>query len=96
MKIMNEELMQRIRSAAGILIDAGAKEVFLFGSAAKGQMGFDSDIDLAVSGLPPGKYFTVMSSIDAVLKYPYDLVDLDEDNPFVRHLKGERSLKHVA
>ena len=36
--------------AAAALKTAGAREVFLFGSAARGTMGAETDIDLAVTG----------------------------------------------
>jgi predicted nucleotidyltransferase len=40
--------------AARILKTAGSREVYVFGSAAKGDVDTANDIDLAVSGLPPG------------------------------------------
>jgi predicted nucleotidyltransferase len=47
----------RIREAAASLKEAGAREVFLFGSAARGALREGSDIDLAVAGLPPRFFF---------------------------------------
>jgi predicted nucleotidyltransferase len=39
---------------------AGADAVFLFGSTVEGPVRPDSDIDLAVAGLPPAKFFQAM------------------------------------
>ena len=54
----SEVLRQLIDEAASILTEEGAREVYLFGSAASGRVHQDSDIHLAVSGLPPGRYGT--------------------------------------
>ncbi len=50
---MAEELDRLIEKAAAELKAAGASQVFLFGSAAKGTLRENSDVDMAVSGLPP-------------------------------------------
>ena len=93
---MSETIDNLIHEAAGILREAGAREVYVFGSAAKGEMRDHSDVDLAVSGLPPQVFFRAMSQASAVLRRPLDLVDLDEDTPFVNYLKEEGDLKLVA
>jgi len=56
----------------------------------------DSDIDLAVSGLPPEKFFHAMGNAGDILRRPFDLVDLDEINPFTRYLKEEKELQSVG
>lgn len=56
---MNPSLDERVRQAAQALIAAGAREVFLFGSAATGNRRERSDIDLAVTGLPGEAFFRV-------------------------------------
>ncbi|HUY12695.1 MAG TPA: nucleotidyltransferase domain-containing protein [Terriglobia bacterium] len=78
------------------LKDAGAREVYVFGSAAKGISGQNSDVDLAVSGLPPEVFFRAMARAARALGRPLDLVDLDEDNPFSLHLKREGELRRVG
>lgn len=50
-----EVLRQLIDEAASILTEEGAREVYLFGSAASGRVREDSDIDLAVSGFAAGE-----------------------------------------
>ena len=74
----------------------GAREVYLFGSAANGTMHEGSDVDLAVSGLPHEKYFEAMGQAGDILGRQVDLVDLDEINSFTRYLKEEGELKRVG
>ena len=93
---MTDELAQRVKLAAQVLIAAGAREVFLFGSAATGSIREGSDIDLAVTGLPPEAFFFAMGEARDILQHSLDLVDLDEDNPFTRHLKEEGELVRVS
>lgn len=92
---MDEELKVRLRKAAAQLKNFGAKEVYVFGSAATGTMHDYSDIDLAVSGLPPEQFFSAMGAVGGTLNQSLDLVDLDEDTPFVRYLKEEKELVRV-
>jgi len=93
---ISPDLMARIRKAAEALKAFGAKEVYVFGSAATGKMREYSDIDLAVSGLPPEKFFPAMGKAGDALDRELDLVDLDEDNPFTRYLKEEQELVRVS
>jgi predicted nucleotidyltransferase len=93
---MEANLKAGIGKAASALITAGAREVYLFGSAARGKLRQDSDIDMAVSGLPPKSFFRAMSKAGRILNRSLDLIDLDEDNPFTRYLKEEGELERVA
>jgi len=77
---MTNELTMLIHKAANVLKSFGATEVYLFGSIAKGTNDERSDIDLAVSGIPPEKFFMAMGSTINVIKREFDLVDLDEKN----------------
>jgi len=83
-------------AAANLLRSMGAKEVFVFGSATKGGLRPDSDIDLAVSGLPSQFYFSAISKVSDLLHRPVDLVDLDDSTPLVRHLVASGELVRVA
>jgi predicted nucleotidyltransferase len=87
---------ERIRHAAAILRQFGATEVFLFGSAASGIMRPDSDVDMAVSGLPPQVFFRAMAQAEKVLARTLDLVALDEQTPFADHLRRKGRLHRVA
>ncbi len=93
---MDDELRLRIEQAAAALRECGATEVYLFGSAATGNMRPESDIDLAVSGLPPRRFFEAMAAAGDILRKPLSLVDLDDDNAFTRYLKEEGELQRVA
>jgi predicted nucleotidyltransferase len=93
---MSVDLQQRIRQAAEILRAAGATEVYVFGSTARGVERPDSDVDLAVRGLPPERYFFVLAPLVSALGRPVDLVDLDESTPFVRYLDRTKELRRVA
>jgi len=93
---MTEELKSAIERAAAALKAFGAREVYVFGSAATGTMDEYSDVDLAVSGLPPEVFYRAMGKAGDILQRPLDLVDLDDDNPFIRYLKEEKELVRVA
>lgn len=93
---MPEEIEGLIEGAAAALKAAGAREVYVFGSAAKGRLRENSDVDMAVSGLPPEMFFRAMAAAHDALGRPLDLVDLDQDNPFTRYLKDEGELQRVG
>lgn len=83
-------------AAVDLLRSLGATEVYVFGSATQGGLRPDSDIDMAVSGLPSKVYFFAISRISDLLGRPVDLVDLDDSTPVVRHLLGSGELVRVA
>jgi predicted nucleotidyltransferase len=85
-----------IQKAVAELKAAGAREVYLFGSAAKGVLRGHSDVDMAVSGLPPEVFFRAVAKASRASGRPVDLIDLDEDNPFTRYLKDEGELQRVG
>lgn len=93
---MPESVRRLIEKAAAALKAAGAREVYLFGSAARGLVQDASDIDMAVSGLPPQVFFRAMGEAGDILGRPLDLIDLDENNPFTRYLKAEGELQRVG
>jgi predicted nucleotidyltransferase len=93
---MTDEMNRLVDKAASALKAAGAKEVYVFGSASKGKIHPKSDIDMAVSGLPPEVFFRAMAKASRALGRPIDLIDLDEDNPFTRYLKKEGELERVG
>lgn len=93
---MDDKLRQSIERVAMALKAFGAREVYVFGSIARNVIRPDSDIDIAVSGLPPEVFFKAMSDAEDVAGRPLDLVDLDVDTPFTRHLKEEGELQRVG
>jgi predicted nucleotidyltransferase len=86
----------RLSAAAGLLLDMGASEVFVFGSAARNALRPDSDVDIAVRGLPPTRYFAAVSKATDVLGRSVDLVDLDDPTPTVRYVLGSGELIRVG
>jgi uncharacterized protein len=93
---MTEQLETLIHKAAVVLKSFGATDVYLFGSVAKDTNNEHSDIDLAVSGIPPEKFFEAMGSAINAIKKEFDLVDIDEKNPFVDYLKSQGELQRVV
>jgi predicted nucleotidyltransferase len=89
------ELPRAIDAAAELLRGLGATEVFVFGSAARGELRPGSDVDLAVSGLPPSLFFRAVSKASDILRRPADLIDLDDETPIVRYLKASGELVRV-
>jgi predicted nucleotidyltransferase len=85
-----------VTAAAALLRSMGATQVFIFGSAASGRLRPDSDVDMAVTGLPAQVYFSAVSKASDLLGRPVDLVDLDDATPLVRHLLGSGELVRVA
>jgi predicted nucleotidyltransferase len=89
------DLSSSIEMAADILTTLGASEVYVFGTAAHGSLRADSDVDLAVSGLPPSIFFCAASKAWDALGRPADLVDLDDDSPAVEYLRHSGELVRV-
>jgi len=87
---------EAVQAAANLLRSMGASQVFVFGSLVKGDLRPDSDIDIAVSGLPAKVYFSAVSRASDILGRPVDLVDLDDDTPLVRHLVASDELVRVG
>ena len=93
---MSCDITESIRKAAEVLKAAGAKEVYVFGSAATGEMDEYSDVDMAVAGLPAEVFFRAMGEAGDVLHRQLDLISLDHDSPFTRYLKEEGELRRVG
>lgn len=83
-----------IRRAVEILKEAGCTDVFLFGSLGAGKVRDGSDIDIAIRGCPPGKFFSLLGKLLLALDHSVDLVNLDSQDAFARYLEKEgRTLK---
>ena len=92
----HELLDDLLTRGAALLKSAGAREVYVFGSVATGRNRKGSDIDLAVSGLPPASFFPALARLGDLFDRPVDLVDLDRADPFTTYLKGKGLLRRVA
>jgi len=93
---MDAQLAAQLEKAVAALKAAGAREVYLFGSATTGKLREGSDIDLAVSGLPPERFFEAMGDAGDILGRPFDLIDLDEPSPLTQYLREEGELRRVG
>lgn len=85
-----------IQRAAVELKTAGAREVYVFGSVAKGIADAASDLDLAVSGLPPSVFYRVGARLSDLIGRSVDLIDLDVNTPFTHYLRTENELVRVG
>lgn len=72
-----QEALQCAQKLAGMLVDRfGAKKVELFGSVIhKDRFNKDSDIDIAVEGIGPEKYFSAVAECQTV-DFPVDLIEV--------------------
>ncbi len=61
-----------------------AKRVVLFGSLALGSYSEQSDVDLAVEGMPSALYFSALADMMELFGAPVDLVRVEEAIPSLR------------
>lgn len=73
-----EGLLGRMGDAAALLRAAGAGRVWLFGSLAEGRPRPESDVDLAVEGLPGAAFFEALAALMTLFGTRVDLVRLEE------------------
>jgi hypothetical protein len=84
MKAKTEILIKR---AAAELKTADAREIYVFGSAAKGTGDAASDLDLAVSGLPPSVFYRMGARVSDLIpqrerKWPFNSRQIFGLTPF--------------
>jgi predicted nucleotidyltransferase len=74
------------KAAKLLKTEFGASEVILFGSLARrGSFSLYSDIDLAVRGIAPEKFFAASAAIERVdMDFQIDLADFETCPPAVR------------
>ncbi len=78
-------LRARLPEAARLLAERyRAGRVILFGSLADGTYSEDSDVDLAVEGMPPAGYFQALGELMALFGGPVDLVRVEDAAPSLR------------
>lgn len=81
-RVLLSERTERARAAAKLAARAladefGATDVWLFGSLAWGAAHDRSDVDLAVRGIAPGRYFPALARACEIVGGPVDLVTLE-------------------
>lgn len=85
-----------ISRAVEILKQWGCKDIFLFGALGEGKVRDGSDIDIAIRGCPPGKFFYLLGKLLLALEHSVDLVNLDSSDPFARYLEKEGRLIRIG
>jgi predicted nucleotidyltransferase len=71
-------LLERLPAARRVLVGThGAHRVVLFGSLARGEPSEQSDVDLAVEGLPGEAYFSALADVTVALGCVVDLVRIE-------------------
>ena len=93
---MDEGVRRQSEAATRVLKEAGATEVYVFGSVVEGDLRPDSDIDFAERGLPARSFFPTMAKMCEVVERPFDLIDLDECKDFADFLMSEGELRRVG
>jgi predicted nucleotidyltransferase len=84
-----------VERAVQILRAGGCTDVFVFGSVAAGDAEA-ADLDLAVRGCPPDRFFHLLGRLLMELDHPVDLVDLDVGGLFAEYLEQEGELVQVG
>ena len=74
----------------------GCREVYVFGSVATGAPGRRSELDIAVRGCPPERFYRLLGRLMEELTHPVDLVDLDIETGVADYLLEEGQLIHVG
>lgn len=96
MKRIPESYRHDVVRAVEIAKDAGCTDVYLFGSLKDGEVHSGSDIDLAVRGCPPGRYFSLWGTLMLTLKHPIDLINLDMQQDFATFLEDHEELLPIG
>ena len=81
-EVRAERLRAQLPKAASMLVTHyQARRVVLFGSLANGTHDEQSDVDLAVEGLPSAVYFHALADLMDLFAGPVDLVRIEEAMP---------------
>ena len=76
--------LAKVDAAKGLLEQHGARRVWLFGSLARGDVRRDSDVDLAVEGLPASAYFSALAALMDLFGGRVDFVRVEEAGDSLR------------
>jgi len=93
---MRESTRKVIDEAVEVLREAGAREVYVFGSAAEAVDAPGSDIDFAVRGIPANAFYETVGKLLRTLTRDFDMIDLDTPTPFAEYLQRKGKLLRVA
>lgn len=93
---MDPDLRQKIEAAGACLRNHGATAVYVFGSAVRGELRDDSDVDLAVEGLPAAVFFRAMAQASRIVGRAVDLLSLDLNPVLKREVLASGEIDRVA
>jgi predicted nucleotidyltransferase len=85
-----------VATAGAILLQEGAREVYVFGSWARGEARDGSDLDLAVTGLPPEHLLRAMQRVTDATRRMVDVVETEREPAFIDYLRSRGELRRVA
>lgn len=91
-KTLNKDIKQAIE----ILKSYDCSEIYVFGSIVKGNYKDNSDIDIAIKGIKPEKFFDAYADLSFSLQSEVDLVNLDTNKHFADLLFDIKELVRVA
>jgi uncharacterized protein len=84
-----EEARGAARRAALVLRrEFDVEAVWLFGSLLSGPLHDDFDVDMAVRGLPPNRYYAALARVSDIVGGSVDLVPLESCHQRLRHTVG--------
>ncbi|WP_319562698.1 nucleotidyltransferase domain-containing protein [Marispirochaeta sp.] len=96
LEALPKEILDDIELAKSIILEAGAKEIYIFGSIANGQFSDESDLDIGIIGLEKKRFFQVYGELISRLKRPVDIIGLDYNTEFSHQVKNEGIFIRVA
>jgi predicted nucleotidyltransferase len=85
-----------VERAVQIAREEGCSQVLVFGSVANGKAGPRSDLDLAVRGCPPARFYRLLGRLMEELRHPVDVIDLDVEADVAQYLEEDGQLVHVG
>lgn len=87
MSLLQEDLWQILPKVSEKLKSLGATEVIIFGSLVEGDFKLDSDVDIAVIGMPKDKYIEALLATEKIitpLHIDFDLVFYETAYPWIK------------
>ena len=95
--MIGPDIRTLLAPAVAELKAAGATGVYVFGSvASEGSLRPGGDVDLAVTGVPPGRFYRALGRVMRIMSCDVDLVDLDRSTPFARLLRERNDLVRIG
>ncbi len=90
-----KEYMKEINKIIWIIKEEGCQEAYIFGSLARGEQTNSSDIDIAVKGMKPDKFFKVYGKLISSIEHNVDLVDIDDGSDFSKLIMAKGEMMRV-